>query len=247
MMPVDDFDPGVDPHFIARLRSIMSETTVSDAALEEPPLDLWARIAEAVASESEDASHRSGAVGVVVEYSIDANDVVASVGGDWKEFARDNGAPGLADGRLTRPLWTYFDSDDVRDIWRTLVERVRAQDAAVQVPLRCDAPGARRWLEMTITPGHGGVVHFRSTVVFEQLRTTVPLLDPEAERDESLPAVPICCWCAKGHAHDEWLEIEHLVRELRLLEDPMPSVTYGICASCRDRMSLAGSDGARFA
>ena len=62
----------------------------------------------------------------VVEYSIDGNDVVVSVGQSWADFARDNHAPELVVPPSNRTLWTYFESDEVKELWRLLVERVRA-------------------------------------------------------------------------------------------------------------------------
>ena len=77
---------------------------------------------------------------MVVEYWIDANDVVTDVGQSWAHFAYDNDAPELAVPAPDRTLWTYFDNDETRELWQLLVERVRASQKGAHVPLRCDAP-----------------------------------------------------------------------------------------------------------
>ena len=227
-------DLGIDPAFEDRLASIMSQIDSADFELFDPPDGLWDRIAASIAAEPVSAPTGSGSV---VEYSIDADDIVITVDEDWAAFARENDAPELVELDPARTLWSYFDSEEVRDLWRLLIERVRAKQAQARVPLRCDAPHMRRWFEMTITPEPDNIVHFRSVLVFEQPRPTVSLLGPHTERDNEAPAVPVCSWCGKGHDGSRWREIEELVRDLRLLEILMPSITYGICPTCRDIMS----------
>lgn len=91
---------------------------------------------------------------------------------------------------------------------------------------------------MTVTPEPDGGVLFRTVLVFEEVRPAVALLDPQAERDEAAPPVPICSWCGRGRHDDRWLDIEELLRAGRLLErSSMPPVSHGICAACREEMA----------
>ena len=233
MLPETD-DAGIDPADLDRLDVIMSQIDSADFERVDPPDGLWGRIAASIATEPE--SNPAGS-GTVVEYSIDAADNVIAVDEDWAMFARENDAPELAEAAPARPLWSYFDGDEVRDLWRLLIERVRATQAQARVPLRCDAPHMRRWFDMTVTPEPDNVVHFRSVLVFEEPRPTVALLSEHVARDSGTSAVPICSWCGEGHDGSRWRQIEELVRDLRLLEDLMPSISYGICPTCRDLMS----------
>lgn len=222
-----------EPGDHGRLTGALSRVDDRDHERTDPPDWLWGRIAASIAAET----GRASAAATAVEYTVDADDVVAAVGADWSAFAADNGAPDLAGPPAGRTLWSYFDGDEVRDLWRLLVERVRTDRRPAHVPLRCDAPGSRRWFEMTVTPGPDDSVHFRCTLVFEEERSAVSLLDPEAPRDPSAPAVPVCSWCGQAYDGSRWLDIESLVRELRLLERPVPPIDHGICPTCRDLMS----------
>ena len=233
MLPeADDFD--IDPALWDRLALIVSHVDGTDLERVDPPDALWGRIAASITAESARVPTRSG---TVVEYSINADDVVIAVDEGWAAFARDNDAPELVELEPARTLWSYFDSDEARDLWRLLIQQVRAKQAEAHVPLRCDAPHIRRWFEMTITPAPDGTVHFRSLLVFEQPRPSVSLLGKRTEPDDETPAIPVCSWCAKAHDGFQWREIEELARDFRLLEDRMPSITYGICPTCRDLMS----------
>jgi len=215
-----------------RVTSVAGAVGDEDFVRFEPPADLWARIAASISSPP------SAPLGTVVEYWIDADDVVSTVGDGWSEFARDNEAPELADLTTDRTLWSHFDSDEVRDLWREVVARVRTRRVTATVPLRCDGPDTRRWFEMTITPGADDTVWFRSELVREEVRPAVPFLSVAALRDRALDAVPVCSWCGDGHDGSEWVDIERLVRGARLLEaTEMPALAHGICPSCREAMS----------
>ncbi len=233
MLPDAD-DVGIDSDELDRLAVIMSQVDDIDFERVDPPDGLWGRIAASIAA----APDRTPAgAGTVVEYSISADDMVIAVGEDWPRFARQNNAPELVELSPDRTLWSYFDSDEVRDLWRLLIEQVRVTQARARVPLRCDGADMRRWFEITITPEPDNVVHFRSVLVFEESRSAVAFLSDHAARDSDTPAVPVCSWCGEGHDGSRWRQIEELVRDLRLLEDPMPSIGYGICPTCRDLMS----------
>lgn len=237
------------------VESVLSRIERSDAERFDPPEDLWDRIASTVALHGAAARSRvvpnAATTGgnepvTSMEYSIDADDRVVAVDENWVGFARANGATEIAGALPSGTIWDHFADGEVRDLWRLVVARVRSRGAELRVPLRCDAPDSRRWLEMTISPGTEGTVHFRSDLVFEEDRNAVPLLDPDAERDSRMPPVPVCEWCADGYDGSHWAEIEQVVRDLRLLEQSLPPVVHGICPSCREEMAAeinVGSSG----
>ncbi|MDG2027673.1 MAG: hypothetical protein P8J50_11210 [Acidimicrobiales bacterium] len=241
-MQRDTDDSGADVPVTDRIRSILSQVEESDFERVDPPADLWERIEASITADPaislRDAPSREVPASMVVEYWIDANDVVTDVGQSWADFAHDNDAPELAVPATDRTLWTYFDNDETRELWQLLVERVRALQKGAHVSLRCDAPHARRWFDMTITPESNGRVHFRSALSFAEARPRVSLLDTNFERDESLRPVPLCSWCGRGQHGSLWLDIEEVVQAARLLERAsMPPISHGICAACRDEMS----------
>jgi hypothetical protein len=240
-MQRDVDDAGIDAA-TSRVRQVLSQLEESDFERLDPPPELWERIDAAVRSDAarspREPPSRDFSGSTVVEYWIDANDVVVEVGQSWAEFARDNEAPELAVPASERTLWTYFDNSEIRELWRLLVDRVRVLEKGAEVPLRCDAPHARRWFNMTITPEPDGRVHFRCVLTFEEARVPVSLLDTQSERDDGLEPVPLCGWCGRAQHDSRWLDIEEAVQAGRLLERAsMPPISHGICASCRDEMS----------
>ncbi len=235
----------IDPSLVDRIGRILSEIVPSDFVRVDPPADLWDDIVASIAAGEtkrptapKEPPSRDGTTGTVVEYWIDGDDHLIDVGQGWSEFARDNGAPGLAASAPARTLWSYFDRDEVRELWQLLVDRVRATRTQVRVPLRCDAAHTRRWFEMTVTPEADARVHFRCVGVFEEPREPVALLDLGSQRNLEAEPVLVCSWCGRGKSGSRWLDIEDLVHAERLLEQPsLPPISYGLCGPCRDDMS----------
>lgn len=238
-MRQDEDDVGIDAVDMDRIRRIMSELEEPDLELLDPPDGIWEGIEASLASErARRPPERATPSLMAVEYRIDAGDLLIEVGEGWAEFARDNDASELAAPAPDRTLWSYMDRAEIRELWRLVVERVRTLQKEARVPFRCDAPHARRWFEMTISPGPDGSVHFRSVLVFEELRAPVALLDSHSERDTDAPPVALCSWCGRGQHDERWHEVEELVQVARLLEQvSMPPISYGICAACREDMA----------
>jgi hypothetical protein len=231
---------GPEPTVPARLTSLLGRPGSDAGELVEPPGDLWDRIASAVAEDGqvEPPNGEPTGAGTVIEYRIDAADVLVGVGGDWESFAGRNDAPELATTPSGGTLWDAIGDGPLRDLWRAAVSRVRATGTPVTIPFRCDGPTTRRWFDMTLTPAADGSVGFRSELTFEMTRPEIPALRRHIARDTSLPPVEICCWCAEASDDGDWQPVEEVLAHSRLLErHPPPPVAYGLCPRCSHRMA----------
>ena len=238
-MAHEDDTTGTETALDSRVVRALSTVDEVDFELVDPPPDLWTAIEMTVSSEeARRPPAQLTASPTTVEYWIDGADVVAAVGAGWTDFATVNDAPELSSLAADRTLWSYFDRDEVRELWQLVVARVRDVGAAARIQFRCDAPHARRWFVMTVTPETDGGVHFRSVLAFEEPRSPVALLDPHTERAQDHPAIPICSWCNRGQHGDRWLDVEELIEAGRLLErQAPPPVSYGVCGGCREQMA----------
>jgi hypothetical protein len=222
-----------------RVIRALESLDAADLVLIEPPPLVWDGIEASI------ESGRGGLPGspppdstvAIVEYSIDASDVLAEVSAGWVDAAIDHGAPELARPDDNRVLWESIDGDEMRELWQLVVRQVRSEQSEVRVPFRCDSAHARRWFEMAIAPAADGGVRFRSVLVFQEARSPIALLDPSIERDHASAPIALCSWCGRGRFDGSWLDIERLVADARLLErDWLPPVTPGICGSCGEQM-----------
>jgi hypothetical protein len=223
-------------------RVISALVSLDDADFErvEPPSSVWDGIEASIESgRAELPGSRSAESAVaMIEYSIDASDVITEVGAGWVESAIDYGVPELARPDDKRVLWESIDNDGLRELWQLVVQQVRSEKSEVRLPFRCDSARARRWFEMAVAPFADGGVRFRSVLVFQEARTAVALLDPTVERDQTTEPIALCSWCGRGRFDGSWLDIRRLVADARLLEcESLPRVAPGICSSCQEQMS----------
>jgi hypothetical protein len=166
-------------------------------------------------------------------YVIDAEDRIRSVDADWAYFARENAAPELSGpGVIGRPLFDSIADAATREIYRTVLQRVREQDTPVLLPFRCDAPDRRRYMRLVITPLYGGEVQFDAVLEREEARPRVGLLDVGVSRADWF--VRACSWCKRIDAgRDDWVEAEDAVVRLDLFgAAAFPQITHGICPRC---------------
>ena len=183
-------------------------------------------------------------MGTLYVHRIDADDVIVFVGEDWRDFARANGAPGLAEVE-GKSLWDFVVGPDVRDIYRHMLDRVREDGGSVAFPFRCDSLTLRRFLEMEIVPARGGEVEFRSRLVaVDERPELIALLTAESGEPASSRVVVSCSWCRRFRLEAGWVEPEEAIRELGLFGGvPAPRISHGICEDCARRLSVESGGG----
>ena len=159
-----------------------------------------------------------------VVYRIDGDDRLVAVNDAWCAFARENGAPQLADGALGTSIWDAVHGAETRHVWEVLLSRARA-GVAVDVPYRCDAADERRRMRMSLRAFPGGVVEFVSETVGVEPREPVP----------SYELLRACSWCNRFFV-GEWVEPERAVAEAALLDGEPPAFTHGMCPDCSARI-----------
>jgi hypothetical protein len=177
-------------------------------------------------------------VGTLYVHRIDRDDVIVFLGEEWRDFACENGAPGLADV-AGRSLWDFVAGADVRDVYRHMLDRVREDGGSIAFPFRCDSPALRRFLEMEIVPARGGEVEFRSRLVaVDERPELIALLTAEAAQRPADSVVVSCSWCRRFRVESGWVEAEAAIRELGLFGGvPAPQISHGICEDCARRLS----------
>ncbi len=75
------------------------------------------------------------------------------VGGDWDDFARDNGGDTIvADQALSTSLLQYIADERTAAAVVAMLDRVLASQTSFHLHYRCDSPAHKRELLMTVTP-----------------------------------------------------------------------------------------------
>jgi hypothetical protein len=166
-----------------------------------------------------------------LSYQIDGEDRLVAWGGSWDDFARENAAPELCELRKPRSLWSFIDGQSSTHLYRLLVEKVRAERATFDIPFRCDAPGRRRFMTLTLSPGPNDRIDFVCRVDHCEDREPMIVLDSECPRTDAV--ITMCSFCKRVACEDDWLEIEDALARMRIFhhKDP-PRISHDACPDC---------------
>jgi len=185
------------------------------------------------------------AVGRSSVWTIDRKDVITSVGADWDAFADENDASSLCGASVVgRSLFDFIAGEQTQRIYQWLLTRVRALDAPILVPFRCDSPDMRRRMRLEIRPLRNRGIEFRGVFLAADFRPYLQLLARNAPHSE--PLLFSCSFCLRLRVSDrEWIEAEDAVVRMGLLtREETPRLAYGVCPACntslRDRFDRMG-------
>ena len=145
-----------------------------------------------------------------IAYLLDRDGTIVAIGRhNWNRFAADNDGETLIDGAATigRNLFDIIAGDRVRRSQRQYFDAVASgRHPAVVFTSRCDSPGVRRTLRLSMTPVHTDhasiQVLVQSATMNEDVRPPVDLFDFRAiraqmARTQNLPILAMCSYCQK--------------------------------------------------
>jgi hypothetical protein len=173
-----------------------------------------------------------------IEYVLDAEDVVVSVGGSWDRFAESNGAPELVGNHVIgRTLWSAIADEITMMVYRQLLARTR-NGHTVSVPLRCDSPTLNREMRLRLQPLRGGLVACTSQLLCE-VSTVAQSTSRPMPRD-----VLSCSWCERVRITHTWHEVTDALRLLgyRYLRTVITN-SHGMCPRCQAMMQRQPNNG----
>ena len=169
-------------------------------------------------------------------YLIDDEDIIVQISHNWESFACCNGwEDGCGENAVVgKKIWDFIQGMETKHFYEEIIRKTRDGCHCGPIPFRCDAPGERRYLELSMTPLASGRIKITSRIVHAEDRDHVRLLDKCECRSNEL--VTLCSMCKKMKtAPEEWREIEEGVAQLRIFEaEVMPQVTHGVCPHCHN-------------
>ncbi len=172
-------------------------------------------------------------------YRIDVGGRITYVNPVWNDFALKNqGEAVLPERVLGTKLLAAVADRTVRELYLWMIRRAR-EGVPARFCYRCDAPDRRRTFEMNIYLVANGQVEFASTLLHEEPRPAVALLETGAQREERM--LRVCSWCQKVALPDgAWVPVEEAVNALHLMEaERVPLITHGICDACKAEMKAS--------
>ncbi len=167
-------------------------------------------------------------------YRVNLRDEIEFVSPTWAVFARQNDAPQLASNAIGLSLWQQISGPEVRQIYLELFDFVRTRNEPITFPFRCDSPGLRREMRMTLRPlPSNGIELYSETLA--QVPHVIPkmLLSVFANERQSSVALRMCAWCKAIFAGDKWVDIQAALETIQaFLQTVPPQITHTICENC---------------
>jgi hypothetical protein len=175
-----------------------------------------------------------------VVYTVDGSDRIVSFNDAFPKFAEENRGSSLGSETIGRSIWDYIADEGTREVYRTLMARVRQQGESISIPFRCDAPELRRVMTMTIKLCDGNAIEFTAATERVEPRQVVHVLRIDAPRNEEF--IRMCSMCKRVDAGGEgWQEVEVALPLLGYTElQVWPRISHGVCPVCFDEVFARG-------
>lgn len=165
-----------------------------------------------------------------IEYLLDQENVIVVIAGPWNEFAENNAGNGsYQESVLGQPLLDFISGKVTKQYWLEVFSKVRLSNVPLSIDYRCDAPFAKRFMQMTLSPEANGALRIRSRLLQEDSLPRSVLITRAEQRSKHTRVR--CSLCNRINQQGDWLETEQLSR-LNACFDW--EVTYGVCPACQD-------------
>jgi len=176
-------------------------------------------------------------------HRIDANDTVVFVDDAWIRFGQENDLLLNPLDIVGEKLWKFIADAQTRELYFYLLKRTREERIVMHVPFRCDGPGRRRHMELTVRLRPAGHVEFQSIYLRDEDRVPISLFGADALRSSDV--LNVCSWCKKVEVSSaRWLEVEDAITELNLFDAvEVPQLRHCNCPTCVEniRREIIGS------
>ncbi|MEM9346104.1 MAG: hypothetical protein AAGB26_05765 [Planctomycetota bacterium] len=181
---------------------------------------------------------RPGSCRINLDYLLDREDRVTKVCPHWAVFARQRMAVRLDEEMvLGRSLWDFIQGGATQRLYDTLIYHARRTGRKLTFNYRGDSPSAIRYMRMTLLPGFGGIVRFRSELLHEQPRQRSVYFTHACypRRPELLQ----CCLCHRLEYNGRWYTLDELIRQTGAIDELMPTeVGDTVCEGCITRIEI---------
>jgi len=165
-----------------------------------------------------------------VDFWLDAQDQIVSVGRDWDRFAKENGAPELSGSAVIgRPLLEFVSGKVTRTFVQTLLQLARDRKQPIELDYRCDSPLKRRYSRMRVVCDAAGGVVFSHETLRTEARSRSVRVAAASQRGRHTSIR--CSMCNQVKPDNAWLEPEHHL-QTGAPDTPQLWVIYGICDAC---------------
>ncbi|MBF0217981.1 MAG: hypothetical protein HQL49_00415 [Gammaproteobacteria bacterium] len=169
-----------------------------------------------------------------VEFNLNEQNIIVSVGGEWDQFALANNAPELVGEQVIGLSVLDFVSGNVtRQFLQSLLQLVRSGSRPIELEYRCDSPLEKRFMKMHVSLTLSGQVRFINSTLRIEHRDQACHISKSVQRGKNTNIRCSICNLIKS-SHD-WLEPEK-ISAFNTQAHTGLQVVYGICDSCAQQL-----------
>lgn len=168
-------------------------------------------------------------------YRLDSRDRIIEVSGGWDRFACDNGAEELAnESVIGMPLRSFISGDVTRMFIDTMHARARMSGRPMTVPYRCDSPGVKRFMEMSLEAIGSDLVSTHRLLAEQVLPRALVFRIAADGRPHSW--TKRCSMCNRLSMPDGRLVEPDEFAETESADGQTVGVIYFVCPECKNRI-----------
>lgn len=190
-----------------------------------------------------------------LSYWIDENNIIRQVDASWDSAMDSKSWSERASSKsvIGKSLFEFICDDVTRMYIAAMIDTVRVIPQSLFRPYRCDTPEAKRYMQMTVSPGENGwlkVSHEQlrieplpQKVSFNPLPQDSPaassLLSPHKGKKGPAKKVYIrcsICNCLSEIGSNHWQEVDSLAKQTALAKEPL-HVIYSVCPECLKKLN----------
>jgi len=173
-------------------------------------------------------------------YTVDADDRIEKMGGNWNDFAAENAAPEMQEPAnvVGTSIWSFLAGTEIKSLFRQIFEEVRVKETTFSMPFRCDSPDVQREMMLTVSYAGDNKLDISTVLQNEMSQPHVPLFSPRSYSTRN--HINRCSVCRRFEDRNgDWLSATELAMKTSILAAPhLPAVSERVCGECAD---LAGA------
>ena len=163
-----------------------------------------------------------------IQYTINNNDIIASVNSDFIQFGKENsGDFFVPEAWIGTKILSCIDGDNTRMFHGLLLQKVRISRKTITYRYRCDAPGLARFMLMHIIPENNAVRY--ENIIEDEVPINKVLF--KTNNSSGFSRCSLCNRFKIGYS--QWLDPAYQLPENKLFEW---NVSYEVCLDCRQRV-----------
>jgi hypothetical protein len=169
-----------------------------------------------------------------VEFILNEQNDIVSVGGEWDHFALENNAPELVAANIIgRPVLDFVSGNVTRQFVLAILQLVRSGSRPIELEYRCDSPEVRRFMRMYVSLMKSGQVCFINSTLRVEARDQECFISKAVQRSKNTSIR--CSMCNMVKSPKDWVEPEQLLASNAVAHSEL-LVVYGICESCSNNL-----------